>query len=581
MNKTLSLLLLPWLVLLCTRMVAARMVYLSPDLLERLHQVQAAQQQQQQLDAVLKKQLTECTRQGTFPVAGRTLAQKVEEAQTFLDRELGNGEVVGTGVTIVYEDKVVFSKGYGLKKYGDSQSTVKDTTLFQIGSLSKTFVTLAIATLVDDGKFQWTDPVKMHLPSLQLYDKYAEEHVTIGDLLAMNSGFGAILDLGWGAGIYKNDSDLVAHLKFAKPQHSLREQYDYANVNFAILGQLIEAVTGQCWDAYLAQRIWRPLGMTRTFAAASVAEGDPDMSSGHFVCGKDVRGPYNLITAPEVQLLPGVQGGKLAAGSIVSCAADMAKMVRLMLNKTHVDNVQIFKSTSLVSTMITGKVPLSAQIRAIIGAGGQEIDTDGSTLAAGYGLDVVGHVMWGKAYYEKLGDTASHQTRSGFAPAQRLGMVFMANSQLPEGHMSHFVDHLRSYVMGIFLDVPKDLLDYSYRQWRNADRLQPQPFGVPLCGPRFMDPRPAPASLDEHVRKAMTGMYIPEESPEYYGQAQILEVNGTLALHVGAITAPLDPIATEGKNTWVFRWSDTNIVAIARMDDGKFMIDFGLSYRQQ
>ncbi|KAG6616506.1 Enoyl-CoA hydratase [Phytophthora cinnamomi] len=150
----------------------------------------------------------------------------------------------------------------------DPSSQVTSRTLFQIGSVSKTFISFGIAIMVEEGKLSWGDPVKKHLPSSKPFDKYAEEYVTIGDLCAMNSGLNDLPDVGRLFGVYPTDEDLVAGLANNESAHTLRGGHGHANSNFAILGQVIKSVSGQPWDVYLQERVWDPLGMTRTFGSA-------------------------------------------------------------------------------------------------------------------------------------------------------------------------------------------------------------------------------------------------------------------------------------------------------------------------
>lgn len=100
--------------------------------------------------AVLRARLEAFAREGRFPKAGRSLETKIREANAFMEQQLGDPNVSGVGVSaaIVYKDKVVLSRGYGLRDANDNSSSVTSSTLFQIGSVTKTFITLGIATLV-------------------------------------------------------------------------------------------------------------------------------------------------------------------------------------------------------------------------------------------------------------------------------------------------------------------------------------------------------------------------------------------------------------------------------------------------
>lgn len=530
----------------------------------------------------LEQQIDRFTRAGSFPRAGRTLNDKIRDANEFLDRELAKEELRGVGVSgaIVYNDQVLLSKGYGLRKSDDPSSTVRNTTLFQIGSVSKTFISVGLAVLVEEGKLSWDDPVKKRFPDFQLYDKYAEQYVTIGDLCAMNSGLNDLPDVGRFFGVYQTDEDLVAGLAFIEPAHALRGGHDYANSNFAILGQVIKSVSGQPWDVFLNERIWEPLGMTRTFASAFDALDDDDISYGHFECGGDLFGPYDLVTAPEAQLAGHGQGHKIASGSTVSSSDDLAILLRLILNKGTVDGVTILQPAT-VEHMITGKYAVNDEFLREFLIEGHQYNPDGNTLASGYGFDYVGHGQWGHAYVDKSGDTAVHVTRTGLAPDAKLGVMFMSNTQTPDGHLSYPLDHIRSYVMGIFLDVPKDILDFAYREWREGDELVPVMDGVPACGLRFWHDPPFRA-LSPVARSKMVGKYVAQSSTGYFGSLQVREEDGDLVLAYGVLSAPMKYLTdTESQRVFVWNYKPAPLLFNATKRDGKFEIDFGVVFRQQ
>ncbi|KAH7478924.1 Protein flp [Phytophthora ramorum] len=504
----------------------------------------------------LEEQIARYVREGAFPKAGRSLQEKIDEANAFLDREFAVEEQRGVGVSgaIVYKDKVLLSKGYGLRKSDDPESEVSSTTLFQIGSVSKTFISFGVAILVEEGTLSWDDPVKKHLPSFQLYDKYAEQFT---------------------------DEDLVAGLAFIEPAHTLRGGHDYANSNFAILGQVIKRVSGQPWDAFLKERIWDPLGMTRTFPSAFGAQGDNDTSYGHFECGGDLFGPYDLVDAPEAQLAGHGQGHKIASGSTLSSSDDLATLLRLILNKGKVDGVTILKDPATVSNMITGKYAVNKEFMDEFLIEGHQFNPDGNTLASGYGFDYVGHGQWGHAYVDKSGDTAVHVTRTGIAPDAQLGVMFMSNTQTPEGHLSYPLDHIRSYVMGVFLDVPKDVLDFSYRDWRTKDKLAPIMEGVPACGLRFWKDPPY-RSLSSVARSKMLGKYVAQSSTGYFGSLEVREEGGDLVVDYGVLSAPLRYYTDKGsKRIFVWDYKANPVLIEATKRDGKFELEIGVVFRQE
>ncbi|KAG2953412.1 hypothetical protein PC117_g1992 [Phytophthora cactorum] len=449
----------------------------------------------------LEDQIARYTREGRFPKGGRSLQEKIDEVNEFLDRELAIESQRGVGVSgaIVYQDKVLLSKGYGLSKSDDPSSKVTSTTLFQIGSVSKTFISFGIAILVEEGKLLWDDPT---------------------------------IFLPWAASL-----DSIRRMKplaFIEPAHTLRGGHDYANANFAILGQVIKGITGKPWDVFLKERIWEPLGMTRTFASAFDAQRDNDTSYGHFLCGGDLFGPYDLVKDPEAQLAGHGQGHKIASGSTLSSSDDLATLLRLILNKGTVDGVTILKDPASVTKMTTGKSPVNKEFMDQFLIEGHQYYPDGNTLASGYGFDYVGIGQWGHAYVDKSGDTAVHVTRTGIAPDAQLGVMFMSNTQTPEGHLSYPLDHIRSYVMGVFLDVPKDILDFAYQEWRENDKLVPIMEGVPACGLRFWK-NPPYRSLSSVARSKMLGQYTAQSSTGFFGLLEVREEGKDLIMDWSSI----------------------------------------------
>ena len=98
-------------------------------------------------------------------------------------------EVPGMAVAIVKDGKILVAKGYGVRKLGDP-TPVDEFTIFGIGSNTKAFTTAALATLVDEGKLSWDDPVYQRLPGFVMYDPYVSHEMTIRDLLTHRSGMG-------------------------------------------------------------------------------------------------------------------------------------------------------------------------------------------------------------------------------------------------------------------------------------------------------------------------------------------------------------------------------------------------------
>src|SRR6185437_10057362 len=172
--------------------------------------------------------------------------------------------VPGMSIAIVENDKVTFAKGFGIRKLG-SPETVDADTIFPTGSTGKAFTTADLAILVDEGKLGWDDKVIDRLPGFEMYDPWVTREMTVRDLLVHRSGLG----LGAGDLMFVPRSNLsraesVKRLRHIKPATSFRSAYAYDNVLYMVAGQLIEEVSGQSWEQFVRENVFRRLGMNNS-----------------------------------------------------------------------------------------------------------------------------------------------------------------------------------------------------------------------------------------------------------------------------------------------------------------------------
>src|SRR5229473_2999061 len=184
--------------------------------------------------------------------AGTAFAQNAPPADldAYVARVLKTFDVPGLSVAIVKDGKVVVAKGYGVRKLGDA-APVDENTLFGIGSNTKAFTSAVLASLVDEGKISWDDPVYQRLPGFQMYDPYVAHEMTVRDLLF------------WPHTTFTRD-DIIYRLRFMKPASSFRSRFAYDNLMYIAAGQIIPAVTGKSWEDTIRERILVPLGMNTT-----------------------------------------------------------------------------------------------------------------------------------------------------------------------------------------------------------------------------------------------------------------------------------------------------------------------------
>ena len=207
--------------------------------------------------------------------------------------------VPGLSVAIVKDGKVVLAKGYGVRRMGDS-APVDERTRFGIASNTKLFTATALALLVEEGKVEWDAPVIRYLPGFAMYDPYVTRELTVRDLLVHRSGLGlGAGDLLWWPPSTYDRKEIARRLRFIPPATSFRSAYAYDNVLYLVAGELIEAVSGQTWEAVRAGRAFSGrLGMSDERRAAFGRWGRGNVAGTH----AEVEGTVRPIAAvPERQ----------------------------------------------------------------------------------------------------------------------------------------------------------------------------------------------------------------------------------------------------------------------------------------
>ncbi len=247
------------------------------------------------------------------------LSPQLKEFDAYVEQARNSWQVPGLAIAVVKDGKVIFKKGYGVRQLG--QPDVVDTqTLFACASTTKAMTAICMGMLVDEGKVSWDDAVIKHLPDFKLYDPYVTRELKIRDLFTHNSGVGNA-DFLWDIMDISSD-EILGKMAEVKPSYSLRSSFIYQNIFYLAAGKVIEKVSSQPWEKFIASRIFEPLGMTRTVPMRKDVK-DPNQTSAHFLV-------HNAIRVIELSSADAVA----PAGSVWSCADDMSKWMLCMLDSS-------------------------------------------------------------------------------------------------------------------------------------------------------------------------------------------------------------------------------------------------------
>ena len=218
--------------------------------------------------------------QSTQGTQAESTNERVARIDQYLTQVLADWSVPGFAVAIVKDDKVIFSKGYGVRELGGSDP-VDENTLFAIASNTKAFTAAALAILVEDGVLNWDDPVRKHLPWFKLYNDYVSEDMKVRDLLCHRSGLGTYSgDLLW-YGTGYSTQQVLQRAKHLPQAGSFGRSYGYSNLMFLAAGEVITSVTGVDWHYFVRTRIIDPLEMKRTVTSTNDLKGIDNVATPH------------------------------------------------------------------------------------------------------------------------------------------------------------------------------------------------------------------------------------------------------------------------------------------------------------
>jgi D-alanyl-D-alanine carboxypeptidase len=193
-------------------------------------------------------------------------SRQVTDADHFLKEEQSSKRIPGMSACVVRHGKVLLAKGYGSANL-ELSAPATEHTIYELASLTKPFTAAAVMMLVEGGQISLQD----HLTKYFSNAPSAWKAITIGQLLSHTSGFGDFFsmpefnsksDFAWNR---EYSQEELLPLLFKVPILSAPgEKWSYSNIGYYILGLILEKVSGQSYEDFLRQRIFKPLGMDDT-----------------------------------------------------------------------------------------------------------------------------------------------------------------------------------------------------------------------------------------------------------------------------------------------------------------------------
>ncbi|HET7716475.1 MAG TPA: serine hydrolase [Bauldia sp.] len=418
-------------------------------------------------------------------ISEETVKAALPRLEAIVEDVLARTKVPGVAVGVVYGDKVLYLKGFGVRR-ADGKDAVDPDTIFQIASVSKPFASTAVAAVVGTGEVTWDSRVADLDPAFQMFDPWVTSQVTLRDMFCHRTGVPAqagdlLEDLGF-------DRDEILHrFRHLRPVSSFRSQYAYTNFMLTEAAVAAAHAAGRTWEDLIAERVFAPLGMSRTSGREADFYAAENRATIHFI--EDGVATARFERRPDAQS---------PAGGVSSTVRDMAKWLILQLNEGRYEGRQIVDAEALAEThrpqIVRGH---DRQGRPMFYGLGWNVDytADGELKLTHAGAFFVGA-----------------RTQVALLPAHRIGVVVLANAfptGAPEAIIASFLDVL---LKG---EPAEDYLT-----------LYEQFFASLIPAVKYDTPSQSSSALPGAA-------YVGRYTNDYYGDAEIVADGAGLTLIIG------------------------------------------------
>jgi uncharacterized protein YbbC (DUF1343 family)/CubicO group peptidase (beta-lactamase class C family) len=256
---------------------------------------------------------TAAAKSGASPV-------RLQGVDAVIDHAIQEGNIPGAVLIVGHDGHVIYRKAYGSRALEPRREPMTLNTIFDVASLTKVIVTTtAVMQLVEEGKVRLNDPVAKYLPE---FAQNGKEDITVRQLLTHFSGLEPDLDLKmpW------EGKETAYRMAFAEtPEEAPGSKFTYSDINFIVLGALVERVSSETLDEYAERHIFAPLKMTHTRYLPPAAWRREIAPTQYDENEHMLRGVVHDPTARRM-------GGVAGHAGLFATADDLAKFAQALLN---------------------------------------------------------------------------------------------------------------------------------------------------------------------------------------------------------------------------------------------------------
>ena len=246
--------------------------------------------------------------------------RRLASVDAVIEQAIHEGNIPGAVLLVGHNGQVIYRKAYGSRALEPRREPMTLETIFDLASLTKVVATTtAVMKLVEQGRIRLNDPVAKYLPE---FGQSGKEDITVRQLLTHYSGLGPDLDLktNW------EGKETAYRMAFGEaPEAPPGSRFSYSDVNFIVLGALVEHVSGETLDKYCERDIFAPLKMMHTQFTPPAALRPKIAPTQYDENEHMLRGVVHDPTARRM-------GGVAGHAGLFSTADDLAKFSQALLN---------------------------------------------------------------------------------------------------------------------------------------------------------------------------------------------------------------------------------------------------------
>src|SRR5580693_4080615 len=255
-----------------------------------------------------------------------------------------DGQIPGAVVLVGHDGEIIYRKAFGERALEPRREAMTEDTIFDVASLTKVIATTtAVMQLAEKGQIRVNDPVVKYIPE---FAENGKEEITVRELLTHHSGLPKDLDLSqpW------EGRETALRMAYAdRPIYAPGSQFLYSDVNFIVLGALVERVSGMSLEEYCQKNIFVPLKMAHTRFLPPPSWAPKIAPTQYDEHDKMLRGIVHDPTARRM-------GGMAGHAGLFSTADDLATLAEALLDGSSI------LSPLMIEKMTTPQQPPTSQV---------------------------------------------------------------------------------------------------------------------------------------------------------------------------------------------------------------------------